>query len=238
ASGRVVKSTVTDAEGRFSFLAAAGAYRIEAVKHGMTFPSAVTADLREAGAFTELYHGEVIQVGAAGAVLTPSIPMDPAHVDAPDAVVARRQRSKNARRFVAGLGPTLGVIAFVVKPGAFTALLFVAQLVTYALFRRLAAPRTSKNWGIVYEEGSKRPVPFAIARVFEAKYNKLLESQVTDDRGRYQFRVGGNVYYLTVSKDGFHKTQTDPVDLSAVTEPTVIASDLPLRPAAPSSKPA
>ena len=41
--------------------------------------------------------------------------------------------------------------------------------------------------------------------------------------------VGPSSVYLTVTKDGYVKTETEPIDFSAVTEPTVIANDLPLR---------
>ena len=73
----------------------------------------------------------------------------------------------------------------------------------------------------------------AVVRIFEGRFNKLLEAQVTDERGRYHFRVGGNVYYVTVTKPGFQKTQSEPVDLRARQEPTVIATDLPLKKAEP-----
>ena len=60
-------------------------------------------------------------------------------------------------------------------------------------------------------------------------YNKLLETQVTDNAGRYSFRVGRSKYYLTVTKAGFVKTESDQIDLTAAEHPTVIASDIPLR---------
>ena len=229
-SGRVIKSTVTDSAGRFSFLAPAGTYRIDAAKHGIVFPSVLTANMREAGAFTELYHGEDVTVGAEGAILTPNIPLDPVRADDADEVVMKRDRIKRLRHGIAAWSPVLGALALIIRPSVFTGLLFAAQIVTFALFRRLAAASKPKNWGIIYDQSTNKPVPQAVARVFEAKYNKLLETQVTDARGRYQFRVGGNVYFITVTKKGYQKTETDPLDLSAVKEPTVIASDLPLKP--------
>lgn len=232
ATNRIVKSTVTDIKGRYSFLAPRGAYRIEASKVGYSFPSQVTQGKKEDGPFVDLYHGEVIDVGAEGAILTPNIPLDPAVGDVADAAVLKKDFWKRFNHGVAVLSPTLGGMMLLIKPSAFVGLLFVAQIVTYLLFRRIAEPSQPKNWGIVYEQGTQKPVPQAILRIFEAKYNKLLETQVTDRSGRYHFRVGSNVYYLTVTKPGYNKTQTDPLDLSSVTEATVIASDLPLQPAA------
>ena len=74
------------------------------------------------------------------------------------------------------------------------------NVVMYALFRRMAVARKPKNWGIVYDEKSKKPLQNVVARIFDAKYNKLLETQVTDVRGRYAFLVGQNTYYVTFEK--------------------------------------
>ncbi|HTM68160.1 MAG TPA: prepilin-type N-terminal cleavage/methylation domain-containing protein [Candidatus Binatia bacterium] len=230
-SNRIVKSTVTDMQGRYSFLAQRGAYRIEASKAKYGFPSIVTQGKKEDGHFIDLYHGELIEVGQEGAILTPNIPIDPVDSDATDAAVLKKERWHKFNKGVAILSPTLGGITLLIKPSIFVGLLFVAQIVVYFLFRRLAEPPQPKNWGIVYEQGTSRPVPQAILRIFEAKYNKLLETQVTDRNGRYHFRVGSNVYYVTVTKPGYLKTQTDTLDLTKVDEATVIASDLPLAPA-------
>lgn len=228
-TNKIVKSTVTDMQGRYSFLAPRGAYRIEASKAGFRFPSQVTAGKKEDGPFIDLYHGELIEVGQEGAILTPNVPFDPESSEASDAVVLKKERWHKFNRAVAILSPTLGGITLLVKPSIFVGLLFVAQIVIYFLFRRLAEPPQPKNWGIVYEQGTSRPVPQAILRIFEAKYNKLLETQVTDRHGRYHFRVGSNVYYVTVTKPGYLKTETDALDLTKTSEATVIASDLPLQ---------
>ncbi len=231
-TNRIMKSTVTDLQGRYSFLAPRGSYRIELAKVSFTFPSLVTAGKKEDGPFVDLYHGEVIEVGPEGAILTPNIPLDPPGGDVADAAVLKKELWKRVNRGIAILSPTLGGMSLLIKPSLFVGLLFAAQLVIYFLFRRIAEPPQPKNWGIVYEQGTQKPVSKAILRIFEAKYNKLLETQVTDGQGRYHFRVGSNVYYLTVTKPGFLKTETDPLDLSTVTEATVIASDLPLQRAA------
>lgn len=235
ATGRILKSTVTDAEGRFSFLAQQGRYRVEAAKNGFVFPSVLTAGQREDGSFADLYHGQVIEVGAEGAIVTPNIPFDPtASVEADD-VVRKKDVRRRFRRSFSEFTLLLGGLAFAIRPTLLTGLLFAAQFVAYLLFRRLVAVHEPKRWGIVYDQETRKPVPNAITRVFESRFNKLLESQVTDRHGRYHFRVGGNVYYLTVTKTGYRKTETTAVDLSGFTEPTVIASDIPLAPASASA---
>jgi prepilin-type N-terminal cleavage/methylation domain-containing protein len=237
ASGRVLKSTVTDAHGRFSFIAPKGRYRIEVAKAKVEFPSKLLAGLKEDGQYLDLYHGEEIAVGQAGAVLTPNIPVDPAVEAVPDSALVRRDSIRRFQRAFALVGPGLGAVSFAVKPSLTVGLLLAAQVVVYLLFKRLAATPQPKSWGIIYEEGSAKPVTHAVVRIFAMPYHKLLESQVTDGHGRYGFKVGNNVYYLTVTKNGFLKTETDPLDLSTITEPTVIASDIPLRSAPPPEAP-
>jgi prepilin-type N-terminal cleavage/methylation domain-containing protein len=229
-SEKVVQSAVTDGDGRFSFLVRAGSYRLEAAKAGIVFPSAVAASKTEDGPYHDLYHGDAITVGKGGGILTNDIPVDPSGVDAPDDVIIRQSKQKHWHHNVALVSPVLGGMALVIKPSLFVALLFAAELAVYALFRRLAEGKSPKGWGTVYHQATEKPVAQAVVRIFEAKYNKLLEAQVTDFLGRYHFRVGPNRYYLTASKEGFRKTETEPVDLTSVTGPVVVASDLPLAP--------
>jgi hypothetical protein len=46
------------------------------------------------------------------------------------------------------------------------------------------------------------------------KFNKLLETQVTDRNGTYGFFVGRNVYYVTAQKTGYARYVSPDLDLS------------------------
>ncbi len=229
-NGRLLQSTVTDSEGRYSFLVPAGNYRIEVAKVGVVFPSVIDIAREEDGALVDLYHGNRIAVEAGGTLLTPNIPVDPDVADLPDEVILRSQSHKLLVSAVALVSPVLGGIVFVMRPTPFVGLLFVAEVVVYFLFLRLAETSALKNWGTVFHQVTQVPVPKAIVRIFSQRFNKLLEAQVTDLFGRYHFRVMDNVFYLTVSKNGFRKTETEPIDLVGGTSPVIIASDLPLAP--------
>ena len=228
-SGRLVKGDITDKDGRFAFLVPRGRYRLETVKAGFDFPSKVTSGLKEDGQYVDVYHGEALEVGADGGVLTPNIPIDPAGKPGDDADIVKRDRWRRLQSNVALVGPTLGAFSFVVKPSVFVGILLALEVLAYLFFRRLMATATPKNWGVVHEEGTRRPVHNAVLRIFALPYHKLLDSRVSDNRGRYNFRVGNSKYYLTVTKQGFLKTESDPIDFSTVTEPVFIAADLPLR---------
>ncbi len=231
-NNRVIKSDVTDKDGRFSFIVPAGRYRLEASKVKFVFPSKITAELKEDGQYIDLYHGEVIEVGAEGAVLTPNIPMDPAEDSESDAAIVKKDRWRKLQTQIAFVGPALGALSLVIKPSLFVGLLFLLQIFLYMFFRRFAAPVSPKNWGIVYDESTGRSVVSAVLRVFALPYHKLLDTKVSDSRGRYNFRVGNSKYYLTVTKAGYLKTESEPVDFTGTTEPMFIAADIPLRNAA------
>jgi hypothetical protein len=125
----------------------------------------------------------------------------------------------------------LAVVFVFITPGILTIGLLVVQVVFYVLFRRVAIPPKPKSWGIVYDEGTKHPLQTVVARIFDKQYNKLLESQVTDNRGRYSFLVGRNEYYITYEKNGFQKHQTDPIDLRNHPEAsTSVGMDVGLKP--------
>ena len=63
----------------------------------------------------------------------------------------------------------------------------------------------------------------------KSKYNKLLETQITDSKGRYGFLVGNNIFYLTASKPEYETLKTKPMDLTEVEVGAVVAKDLELK---------
>jgi hypothetical protein len=66
-------------------------------------------------------------------------------------------------------------------------------------------------------------------RIFDKKYNKLLETQITDARGRYGFIVGRNIYYLLGQVAGYQVYKSEDLDLTKRTD-TVIDAPIPLEP--------
>ena len=207
--GKILSSEVTDRAGRFSFLVEAGKYRVEAMKANFVFPSDLTRDKKEDGQYLDVYHGETIEVGTEGAVITPNIPLDPASKDLADTAIVKKDRWHKIQGYVAMIGPALGFVSYVIKPSWLVGLLFVLGVVVYLFFRRFATVPAPKNWGMVQGEQEIKPVPGAVLRIFALPYDKLLESKVADSRGRYNFRVGGSKFYLTVTKDGYEKKQTE-----------------------------
>ncbi len=233
-TGRIIRSAVTDKDGRYFFIVKPGEYKILVAKAALVFPSAFLRNQKEDATFIDLYHGEPIVVKEE-TTITANIPLDPITVTK----TPRKMYFEGiGRRFQKSMGmlSILGlVVAAVIVPTPLTFSLLGVNVLMFLLFHRLAVPRKPKNWGIVYDGTTKKPVKNAIARIFEAKYNKLLEMQVTDANGRYAFLVGNNVYYVTYEKPGYFKEQKGPVDLIPFDKKKqegakVVAIDVPLLP--------
>jgi hypothetical protein len=216
-SGVVVQTRITDAQGRFSFMAPPGQYRIQVLKPNYTYPSVYLKAEKEDGDFLDLYHGENI-TAKEGALLTPNIPIDPVVRELPPAKIIWQGRLRRAQGLVSAVGTAVAVGAFVIAPSVLTGGLFGVQLVSYFLFRRLAMSPKPKDWGIAYDTVSKQPLERAIIRVFDKKFNKLLETQITDQKGKYGFFAGKGLYYITAEKVGYDKFISPDIDLRQAKE--------------------
>ncbi len=231
ATNRLVRSMVTDAHGQYFFLAMPGQYRLVVAKHGLTFPSAYLRDVKDDGAYLDVYSGQIIEVTEANASITANIPLDPAEGVPRTARGLRWYRF--LRRFQFGFslsGVLLSFGVWFVAPSMVTMMLAVAQVITFLLFWRLAVPRAPHGWGIVSDTSTRRPVGNAVVRLFEPKYNKLVETALTDARGRYSFLVGPNEYIVRTDKDGYDEHTVRPIDYRQRTEPEALAIDVPLQP--------
>ncbi len=229
-NGRIVATKVTDKDGRFAFTPKAGTYRLEARKPGFVFPALSLSDVSDDGAFEEIYHGTLIAPAENGRTLTLNVPLDPDEAPPEEARALLSVRNKKAlRRFLALSGPCLSLVALIVSPRLPVFLLFLLQVFLYQIFRRLAEPPMPVSQGTVYDIDTRRPISGAVVRVLSLPYHKVLETRLTDARGRYSFHVGAGSYYLTAVKPGFEKTETDPIDFTKIDRPAWIASDLPMQ---------
>ncbi|MEK7108222.1 MAG: carboxypeptidase-like regulatory domain-containing protein, partial [Patescibacteria group bacterium] len=226
-TGRVVKSAVTDKHGRFLFIATPGLYRITVQKAGFTFPTEHLKDHKRDGDYLDLYHGEPIDVREDGAAVAVNIPLDPTGeaVKAPHKIRLERL-ARRIMYVLSAIGLAVSIVIAILQPSAWTILVAIAQAVIFLAFLRLAMPHRPKNWGIVYDAHTRRPLTNAVVRIFDPTYNKLLETQVTDGRGRYAFLVGPNEYYATYEKGGYRKTEVRPIDRTDTKEPSYVSIDV------------
>lgn len=223
----VVQTRVTDAKGRFSFRVRPGMYRLEAVKPGYRFPTVYLKDDKEDVDYLDLYHGEPIEVKEESN-LAVNIPLDPeVKEETPRSVYFKRFLRRFQYAFsLISVFVTLG--AFIIAPGIWIACLLVIQILTFFLFLRLARPKKPKEWGIVYDQKTRLPLGSAIVRVFDTKFNKLLETQVTNPKGQYGFFAAKNRYFVTAQKQGYENFKSDELDLATKKE-AVVDVHIPLK---------
>lgn len=226
-TGRLVQTRVTDSHGRYGLLLPIGQYRLTVGKDGFIFPSQVMEGQSVDIDLLDLYHGEVIDVRE-GSALSLNVPLDPSlKMEAPIWVIWKH-RLRHLQSVVSIASVILSIGVVIIAPSVFSVGLLVGQVLMYALFRRLAAPSAPKNWGYVYDLDTKSKLERVIVRIFDKKYHKLLETQVTDRVGRYGFFAKKNVYYLTAERPGYQRFVSSEIDLSKA-EDTVIKQDVGLR---------
>jgi len=228
--GKLVKSRVTDKGGRFYFLVQPGLYRLTVTKVGFEFPSKTLSTKKEDVQYIDLYHGEVLHVTDADAVITPNIPVDPStqsQYHEPKAILWRA-RLRTVQHIIALYGVIASFVFAIIRPNMLAVAMVLLQIGVYIIVQRLSKPRKPKSWGIVYDKATGRPLANVVARIFEPKYNKLLETQVTDNKGRYSFLLGPAEYYAVFEKEGYRSTQVKPIDFTKDTEAKDFSKDIQL----------
>jgi hypothetical protein len=96
------------------------------------------------------------------------------------------------------------------------------------VFVRVTTPRRPKGWGIVFDIETNIPLSRSIVRLFDAQFNKLIATEISDRRGRYAFLAGESQFYLTCEHIGYETKKTDIIDLSGL-ELGTIARDIGLK---------
>ncbi|MFH1404851.1 MAG: fibronectin type III domain-containing protein [Patescibacteria group bacterium] len=234
---KLLSTRVTDKGGRYFFLVQAGQYQIEVTKPGFVFSSEYLKEVTDDKIYMDVYHGEPIEVTENNAVITANIPVDPVQVQ--NGLHPRKKmaiRLRTIQRFVALVG-VLGAIVFaVLRPTAVAFVMIAVQCGLYLLVQRLTIVKKPKSWGIVYDRQTGRPLSNVVARIFEPKYNKLLETAVTDSKGRYSFLLGPDIFFATFDKDGFNRHEIRPIDYQGVDEPTELSAEVRMNPKAGSTQ--
>jgi len=211
---QIVQTKVTDKEGRFMMnVKDPGSYYLTVTKPNYKFPTEFLKDENQDNKLLDLYHGELIQVKEA-TMITPNIPVDP--VDKPQlshTQLAWDHFKGNFKKSVSYIGLILAIISFIIMPSWLMGGLVIVHVVMFTLLKRLGHGKKPKNWGIIYDQTSKKPLKNAVVRIFDNKFNKLLDTQMTDSKGRYAFLVGENKYTITSELDGYDKNSITPLDL-------------------------
>lgn len=226
-TNQVVKSRVTDMHGRYEFFVDPGQYRLEVNKPQHLFPSALLAGKTEADKYANLYNGGGLKEEQE-ALLNFNAPVDPAHTEEKIETILSNAWKRKIGAVVSSFGIISALVSYVVTPKLWILGMVGVHTALFFLMRRLARAPQPKNWGIVMDAKTKQPLARAVVRIFDTQYNKLLETQVTDAKGRYAFLVGNNEYYLMIDKVGFQKFISTPIKITDAKEGATVAVDVPM----------
>lgn len=67
----------------------------------------------------------------------------------------------------------------------------------------LGLKRRPKNWGVVFDSISGKPIDLAVVRLFNYDTKALVATRVSDLSGRFGFSVGPGNYFVSVTKPGY-----------------------------------
>ncbi len=221
ATKRVVQTRVTDRLGRYAFFARPGTYQIEVIKNNHTFPSILLSGFDEDGRRADIYHGEPLRVTEQEAVITANIPLDPMGETKKPRRLSVQRFLRTTQIILAWSGLTLTGISYIISPTWYVLGLFGLHALLLLVFKRLALPAAVKSWGVVYDATSKTPVQRAVVRLFNQQFNKLVETQITDNRGRYYFLAADARYFVTFEHPSYQLAQSNNVDISGKEEATI-----------------
>ncbi|PIS05119.1 MAG: hypothetical protein COT81_02740, partial [Candidatus Buchananbacteria bacterium CG10_big_fil_rev_8_21_14_0_10_42_9] len=226
---KLFRSRVTDKAGRYSFLVPPGKYYIQVTKPKFVFPTEVLSDRSEDQRFLDLYHGEVIEVKEKDTLITVNIPIDQVTDAVPDKKVVRDHYLRLLQKMIAFSAIPIALVTVVVSPSKVTLSALAIHIVLFILFYRLGYQKRPKSWGIIYDLSSRRALPRSVVRIYDKEYNKLLETQMADAKGRYSFLVGDNVYYLTSDKPGYSQHRSTDINLIDKEADLVVGLDIPMQ---------
>ncbi len=231
ADNRLAKTTVTDSNGRYSLSAAPGQYRLVVVKSGFVFPSQYLQGMKVDGKYLDVYLGQTLEITDAEALVAANIPLDPSQAEAFHAprALAFKRFARSLQMITAPVGVLLSGIVYVISPSVLAGVMIAVQVLVLLLVLRLAKPRRPKGWGLVYDAVTQQPVGNAVIRVFEPRYNKLVETALSDSLGRYSFLLGPNEYFVTYNKPGYAEEIVRPVDYTDKPEPAPLAMNVALQ---------
>ena len=229
---KVVQSRVTDGQGRFFFFAKPGDYILDVRKPTFVYPSDVMRGAKTDGDLLDIYHGETIAVTLEDSDITPNIPIDP-----PDANTKTVKQIKHhnvwqiLQQAISLSSISLAAIAYYITPSLKVAVILCVHIAIYAAFMIYLIPTKPKGWGIVYDTSNKKPISRAVARLFSVQYNKLIDTQITDRKGRYAFLVGPSVYRVVVEREAYARAETSPLSLEHASDnELLIKPNIPLSP--------
>lgn len=202
--GRIVRTVVTDREGRYRLIAPKGEYYVQVDKSGFVFPSQVLARQKQSRFFNNLLSGDHIFVQDHG-VITKNIAIEPEASKRKFLFLRGIHLGKNTQYWILLIGSLLSLGLVLIQITSWTAWLLYSIYAAVMVGRLMSFKPAQPPFGTIRDGITKQPLPQVIVRIMDKQYNKLLETQITSAKGRYAFIVKRGSYRIMIEKKGYRK---------------------------------
>ncbi len=214
-TGKVVRTQVTDTHGRYFIAVDEGRYKIEIIKPGFVGLSEFMKEKDEDAKYIGLYHGESFEIVGSDNYVTYNIPVDPEVADKPTKSLLRDHSTKIAQNALSIIGLAASIFSFIISPNWYIGLLVVLHVLFYVMFYKFAHAKLPSKWGVITEKSTKKLLGKVVVRVFDSEYDKLVNTSISDRKGRYAVLVGPSRYYLNYDKPGYLQKKSKVLDFSS-----------------------
>ena len=214
-TNKVIRSKVTDGKGRYFLTAEPGAYHLEVIKDGFEGFSAHLKNKDEDTQFANLYHGGNVGVSEDNTDLNYNIPLDPISEDKPTIQIIRDRTRQSVRFGFSIVGLVAGIISLIISPTPLIVGLVMLHILFYVLFYKFAYEKLPDSFGKIISSFKKKALGRVVVRVFDSEYNKLVDTTVSDRKGRYATLLGPSKYYVTYEKPKFELKKSPTLDFSS-----------------------
>lgn len=196
-SGELVETAVTDIMGVFSFPSQEGECEMQVRASGYTFPSTIITS-RIDGIRQNVYHGGTYIVKK-GTAISVHIPLDQEVLTDLQKYVHRVWSLVLSSIILINpllllFGVLFSWIAYRSGYGSVN-LILAAMNCIFFVFCTLRISRHWKSWGIVLDEQGNPAGGIEIG-IYDTRYNKLIDSRISDEMGRFRFILPGGRYIL------------------------------------------
>jgi hypothetical protein len=209
ATGKIIRTRVTDRHGRYIFVVPTGTYKVEVVKNGYKTLGATGVD-------------------SASLVLTPEngviakdLYLEPGDPDKQAQNFDRQRVGRMLKHGVALVSTVAALFSFAIIPNFWTAGNLGVHVLLVLMIERLVLTKKIGKAGMIKDARGK--AVRATVRLFETTYNKLVETFITDASGRFVFLVGPNKYYVVAETPGLGAVKSEVFDFSSEAGEKIVA---------------
>jgi hypothetical protein len=212
--GKLVESRVTDINGVFHMTPKHGIYTLIANKQDYKFPSTTISGEND-GPRKNIYKGGPYEVKKDKAIVKLSVPLDPQQAS----TMKRFLRKSWSKIFsiLNTLNPILLVIGIFISLVAYyftkepLNIVWVALNLVFLILHFYVRFLVKSKWGHVVDPTGKAMNGVEIG-LYDETYGRLIDTRVTDEKGRYSFVVPGERYIIKPVTNNF--IIADPVNES------------------------